>query len=423
MKKVIEYLLALALLFFVFQFIVGLFIKEYTYKYTIKKNDKTYHITEEFKYKNKKHFYNFKIEDNNNVYHYFFSHNYNKKKQVLQDLEVYNNNEFNCIFPIFKDNKYSNIVCNDSTNTYGYTYLKQNNDTRIKEFENKLKDKGYNTSLWEETSEQKSLENDKTKLTYYSKFIQNYSFLVWKYNGIYFINSSNSGTQEVLGDNDVYDVEKHTISVKDNYLVMDIDENIQEFNKIYIIRTTDGSQDFIDSDDILSVNSYFNGVYNDIAYLTDPDARKQYKVNIRKKKLELVAEKNEKGKYFNGKYLESKEMDELVNSNVYFADKIISDNITKNYNTTDIKESNGHYYFKTDNGNVYFKPSKKSKYEILLFNMPEFKEWIVIDDDIFGISNDTLYLYSNEYGLKPLIKYSEFLYHTKNMYSVTKKTK
>lgn len=423
MKKVIEYLLALALFFLVFQFIVTLFIKEYTYNYIIEKADKTYQITEEFKYKNKKSFYNFKIEENNKVYRYFFSHNYNKKKQVIKDLEVYNNNEFNCIFPIFKDNKYSNIICNDNNNTYGYAYLKQINDSRLNEFETRLKEKGYNTNLWESQSEQKNLDSYKTNLTYYNKFTKNYNFLIWKYNGVYFINNKEAGSKDILGDNDIYEVEKHAISVKDNYLVMDIDENISDFTKIYIIKTKDGSQDFIDLDERLSKNSYFNGVYNNTAYITDPDAKKQYKVNIRKKKLEQIAQSNEQGKYYNGKYLETKTMDELSSSNVYFMDQIISSTITEKYNTTDIRKSNGHYYFKTDNGNVYFKPSEKSNYEILLFNMPNFKEWTVIDDDIFGISNDTLYGYSNEYGLKPLIKYSEFSYHTKNMYSVIKNTK
>ncbi|MBO5138257.1 MAG: hypothetical protein J6B89_01285 [Bacilli bacterium] len=423
MKKVVEYLLALALFFLVFQFIVNIFIKEYKYKYVIKKENKTYQITEEFQYKNKKSFYNFKIEENNKTYHYFLSHNYHKKKQVIKDLEVYNNNEFNCIFPIFKDDKYSNIICSDNNNIYGYAYLKQINDPRLNDFEKKLKEKGYNTILWESESEQKIIDSYKTNLTYYNNFTKNYSFLIWKYNGVYFINNKEAGSKDILGDNDIYEIEKHAISVKENYLVMDIDENISDFTKIYIIKIKDGSQDYIDLDERISKNSYFNGVYDDTAYITDPDAKKQYKVNVRKKKLEQIAQEDEKGKYYNGKHIEDKAMDELSSTNVYFKNSIINSTITKKHNVTDIKQSNGHYYFKTNNGNIYFKPSEKSNYEILLFTMPTFKEWTVIDDDIFGISNDTLYGYSNEYGLKPLIRYSEFLYHTKNMYSVIKNTK
>ena len=419
MKKVIEYLVGLTLLFFAFQFVVNLFVKEYTYIYTIRKDNKNYQITEKYKYKNKSNFYTFEIKDEDNTtYNYFFSYNYNKQKGIIKDIELYNKDNLRCAFPIFKKERYSTIVCNDNENTYSYAYLKQQNDKRVEEFENLLKKKGYKTSLWEISSETKTIDGNKTTLSYYNKFTDYYGTLVWKYNGVYFINSKDAGVQEVLGDTDLYDTEKHTIAINENYIIMSIDPDYTEFNRLYIINAKDGSKDFIDMDYQPSTSTYFNGIYKSEAYFTDPLSKTQYKVNPTKKKVEIVAEKGENGKYFNGEKLQSKSIDELSNTNVYFEKKIVSKKIEQQYNTTDIRKSNGRYYFKTSDGNIHLKLSEKALYDIILFNMKDFREWTVIDDTILGISGDTLYAYNDEVGLKPLVKYSEFNYHDKNMYAI-----
>lgn len=415
----IEYLFGLILMFFAFQFVVNLFVKEYTYIYTIRKDNKNYQITEKYNHKNKSNFYTFEVKDQDNtIYNYFFSYNYNKQKGIIKDIEVYNKDNLRCIFPIFKKDRYSTIVCNDNTNTYGYAYLKQIGDKRVEEFENILKQKGYKTSLWDINSEEKTIDGYKTKISYYKKFTDDYGTLIWKYNGVYFINKKNDGVQEVLGDIDLYDTQNHTIAIKENYIIMNIEPTYNEFNRLYVVNAIDGSKDFIDLDNSISSSSYFNGIYKDEAYFTDPINRIQYKVNPQKKKIEIVAQQTQKGKFFDGKKLISKSLDELSKTNLYFEKNIISTKIENDYKTKDIRKSNGRYYFKTNDGNIHLKLDEKSSYDIILFNLQDFREWTVINDTIFGISGDTLYGYNDQVGLKPLVKYSEFNYHDKNMYAV-----
>jgi len=203
--------------------------------------------------------------------------------------------------------------------------------------------------------------------------------------------------------------------------IMNAEEIEPSFDKIYIVNLNDGKQKSIDVlDSSVSTNSYFNGVYQDDIYFIDSNSNTQYKINSKEQKLKVTSKQN-KVKYYDGKKLIDKEVSSISNSNIIFYSNAVNEKITKEYNTTDIRKSNDHYYFKTNNGNIYMCLNKKYNNPILLFNNLDFKEWSVVDDTIFGIVGNTLYAYNPTYGLKPIIIYNEFYYHTKNMYGAIRK--
>jgi hypothetical protein len=167
----------------------------------------------------------------------------------------------------------------------------------------------------------------------------------------------------------------------------------------------------------LSTNIYFNGTYKNKVYLLDCSTNKQYKVDIRDERLLEVSKEN-KVKYYDGDKLKDMKLESISNSNILFSRAIKNDKITKLYDTTDIKENNGHYYFKDKEGNFYRSLNNDYKNSILLFNLNGLEEWSVVNDTIFGIYEDKLYMYDDSYGLYPIIIYNEFTYKTKNMYGV-----
>lgn len=420
MKKVGQIVLIFLFICVIYQLGILFFVKNYNYSYKYKVDKKTYQITEEYKLSGKEHLYNIEVADEKgNIYTFLVNHNFHKEKEILDDLLVYSQDDLTCVFPVFKDNVYSNIECSTNKKTVSYDYLKQSNDLRIDNFIDIIRKKGYDIKAWSNNSSFKEIAGNNTKISYYTDFIDNYNIIVWKYNGVYSINKSEQKINDFL-TYDVYD-SKYRISTDKSLYVMDIEEGNESFDKIYMVNSSDGKMRFIDVlDDNISSNSYFNGIYNNNVYMLDCNSNIQYKINEDNEKIEKSS-KNNMIKYFDGKKLTNMKVDSIKNSNIKFYQNVINDDITKLYKTKDIRISNGHYYFRTSDGNMYMSLGKDYKQVVLLFTMENFKEWIVVDDTIFGIGGDLLYAYNDLYGLKPIIKYNEFNYHTDNMYGVAKK--
>lgn len=416
MKKVIAVVVSFFLICLTYEFIVLFFVKHYDYEYIFTKKKTEYKIREKYEYKEGKHLYDITIKDKNNDYIYLINHNYHKEKEILEDLLVYEKDNLKCIFPVFKDKKTSNIVCNNDGKMVSYTSLVNQNNIFMQEIKEDIIKKGYSIPAFTNKEETKEINNLATKLSYYSDFIPNYNIIVWGYKGVFSINKKNAKVNDFLKE-DIYDTKYLTIGKKNMYLI-DAENGMPSFDKIYAINLKDGNTSIVDViEKNISSNSYFNGVYNDVVYFTDCNGNNQYKFNEDKDNVEKI---DSQGliKYYDGKNLVNESVDDISNNNIRFNKNIINDNITSIYNTSEIKNSNGHYYFKTSDGNFYLVLKDNYKKPVLLFNKSEMKEWTVVDDTIFGIIGNTLYAYNYNYGFKPLIRYDEFNYHTDNMFGI-----
>ena len=416
MKKVIAVVVAFFLICLVYEFVVLFFVKHYDYEYVFTKDKTKYKIREKYEYKDGKHLYDITIKDKDNNYVYLINHNYHKEKEILEDLLVYKKDNLKCIFPVFKDKKASNIVCNYDGKTLSYTSLVNQNNAFIQEIKEDLIKKGYKIPAFTNKEETKEINNLATKLFYYNDFIPNYNIVVWGYKGVFSINKDGAKVNDFLKE-DIYDTKYLTIGKKNMYL-MDVESGMSSFDKIYAINLKDGNTSIVDVIEMnISSNSYFNGVYNDIVYFTDCNGNNQYKFNEDKDNVKKI---NSQGliKYYDGKKIVNESVDDISNNNVRFNKNIINEKITSLYNTSEIRKSNGHYYFKTSDGSFYLVVNNNYKKPVLLFSKLEMKEWTVVDDTIFGIIGNILYAYNYSYGLKPLIKYDEFNYHTDNMFGI-----
>ena len=99
-------------------------------------------------------------------------------------------------------------------------------------------------------------------------------------------------------------------------------------------------------------------------------------------------------------------------------DSLLTSNkkITKLYDTTDIKKNRDDYYFMTEDGSIYRVIDEDYEHPILLCQFDDIKEWQVHDDGVSFIVGDTLYLYTDDYGLKPILVNPEFVYNSQNIY-------
>ena len=415
MKKVISIVIAFLIICLIYEFSILLFVKHYEYDYIYTKNKKEYKINEKYNYSDGRHIYDINIKDkDNNKYIYSIVHNFHKEKEIIKDLLVFNKDNMTCIFPIFKDDITSNVVCNVDHKQFSYTYLNEQNNTFMSEIKNQLTKNGYSIPTISTSGKHKQISNLATKLTYYTDFIPNYNILVWGYRGVFLINKDRAKVNDFL-TSDVYDTRYLTISNKKMY-IMNIESGMSSFDTIYAIDLKDGNKSIVDfGDKNISTNTYFNGTYKEEVYFTDCNGNHQYKFGEDKNTIEKI---DSQGliKYYDGKGLVNESVDDVSNNIIRFNNNVINEKITSLYNTSDIKKSNGHYYYKTNDGNFYLILDNNYKNPILLFNRVNMKEWKVVNDTIFGIIGNTLYSYNCKYGFRPLIIYDEFNYHTDNMF-------
>ena len=138
-----------------------------------------------------------------------------------------------------------------------------------------------------------------------------------------------------------------TISNKKMY-IMNIESGMSSFDTIYAIDLKDGNKSTVDfGDKNISTNTYFNGIYKEEVYFTDCNGNHQYKFGEDKNTIEKI---DSQGliKYYDGKGLVNESVDDVSNNIIRFNNNVINEKITSLYNTSDIKKSNGHYYYKTN---------------------------------------------------------------------------
>ena len=55
---------------------------------------------------------------------------------------------------------------------------------------------------------------------------------------------------------------------------------------------------------------------------------------------------------------------------------------------------------------------------IKLFSIDKVNDWKIVDNNLLIMSNDTLYLYNDDIGLRKVVSNNEFKYNYKNIYNL-----
>lgn len=410
MKKILPVLVLLAFIAFCYQFIVSCFITEHKVVYSlISSNQKHYTIEENYQKVDKKHYYSFAIYNKNKKKKYLLSieRDFNKQERVITDIKYYKKNQLECVFPIYKREHTYDAACLLDGKQVSPFYLIEQNNEDFSYIAKKFSDDGYDEIYY-----QKDIVPDKegNLSVYYDYIPENYTFAVWNYRGIYLFDFKDFNKVRFL-NSDHYE---NTLSsvVGKYYVTINTDNEKKQLNyyQIILYDMVEDKKSVLDVD--ISQDSYFNGVSDGILYITDPKNEKQYQLDPNKKKIEEVEKlyrvSNGKLKDAGNDFFDSPKVDSLLVSNR---------NITKLYHTEDIKKNRNDYYFKTDDGKLYRVIQNDYQHPILLCQFDDIREWQVHEDGVSFIVDDTLYFYSDVYGLKPILINPEFKYNYKNIYS------
>lgn len=412
MKKLIQIIVALALMALAFQFIINLLISKHDITYSIITEENNYTINEIFSRVEDDHLYSFKVTDkDNNNYLFSYTKDFNKQEKVITDIEYYKSNNLKCIFPIYKRNNTNILSCKINKQQVSYSYLKQTNNPDITIIENELLNKKYKISNWNKTSNTATTDN---KISVYKENIpDNYYFTSWNYKGIHIINNKEVTNKELL-EYDSYE-NKFSALVKKYYVTFNTDSSANEYNEVYTYNIKDGGKAVLELESPTSKNIYINGVYKNKLYVTDIDNKKQLSISPLKAQIKEVGNKNDGFKYLENNQLKTKKSQEFLSTQHTFNKTSTNKKIIEKYNPQEIKEYNNNYYYRDINNNFYEIVDTKINHPILLFNLSNIKDWYVKESAIVVISNDTVYMYTNNYGLKPIIKNPELIYNYKNI--------
>ena len=398
MRKYKTYLICVIIIMAI-PFVVKIFKKSHEVKYEVDK----YSIEEKFLIEKRIHNYNITIKNKDEIYTFNINNKMNKRKKIIKDIKTYTEGNITCIIPIYKKNIDKEIYCNLNNVQVSKNYIKDNDN--FKKILKKIKK--YEIDNIETSTKKTNYEN----ITYYKQNIENKeAFILWNYKGIYIINNEEVKYQQFL-DYDLYDNIMNTITSR--YYVLFENTSVNGIENIHYYDLKKDKYKIFKLEDKISKDSYINGVYDDKIYVTDKKKKVQYKIDIKKEKIEEIG--NEELGYI--KYHNDEK--EILNKSdffmqeVYFNDKYIDEN---DENNSEVIEKNNKLYYKTDG--IF--QEKINNNSVLLFELDNIKEWGVYKEDILLLRDNEVYLYNNKKGLNKILEYNELNYNYKNIIKLWK---
>lgn len=411
MKKYIKISIIIIIILIIVELVINAFTNKKSSTYNIFDSNKRYKIEQNYKKIANNNIFSFTVKLKKDTYNFSYNKNFSKKTQIIKNIKYYKKNNLECILPKYSDNSISDLYCLLDKKQVSYSYLEQTNNKDLKDIVKQIKNKKLN-KLHSDNSLLVKYKN----ISYYKNNIdKNITYSIWYYKGLYSINNDNGKYQKIL-KKDKYE---NTLSMLvDKYYIVFNTDNMNHklfYKELFIYDIEDNKLSTIKLNKELSIDTYINGVYDNKLYITDVDALVQYSINPKNKKVEEI------GSLDNGFYTVNN--NNLVPGklkNNIFSTTITNNNIGKLYKTNSIYKSLNSYYFISDDG-FYQIINNDYKNPIKLFNFPSIKEVKIKDGYISFIVDDTIYLYSDGVGLRPVIKDSELKYNYKNIYDFWKK--
>ena len=315
-----------------------------------------------------------------------------------------------CIYPIFNKNETTEIVCSKDNKKYSYeSALSINNN--IIEFVKNLKLEKILPINW-------GIEDEpfvKNNLKIYKDSInENEKIIIWNYNGIRIVSKNLYNEIKTL-EKDLY--ENKLGSLVGKYYVIPDYENAYQFKVLSIVNVVDCSTREMPLDDLISSDSYTNGIINKKIYIYDKDNIKQYEIDPINKDYKVVGDTSKNGQFYNGTWSAINIYD-FKNTEIKFVENYASVSQFKDYSISRIFSSPTSFYLLTTDGSMYRFNKDALDDPILLFKENNINELKIVNDNIYYILGDTLYKYSKDLGKKKIISYNEFSYNHENMFDV-----
>lgn len=359
-KKLRQFIIV-ALSLIIIYLIIYLTPRNYEYDYKIN----GFNIQEKYIKKDKE--YLFTIKKNDKIYKTIGVSKYTPDRKLINGIKEFNNEDTNCIIidsKIIANNKLctkdNELISSSLTNIIPGKYInkKQDNYQKYKNIKINLDDKTY---------------------------------LIWNYNSFIKINKTEKKQIKIF-DNDIYNLE--IMAKVDKYLVIADYDQKYNYNKLIRLNLKNNKIDEINLKNDISFESRILGVYKNKIYLLDEKNKKEYEINVKKKKINIVS-KNDFGViYKNNKQVKSK-INKIINDNIEFT-------------------SNNYYDYVIENETLYLKIKNISE-KIKISNLSIKNIVYQNNEEVYYITDDKLYKYDFIYGNQEIFTNFEFNFNYENM--------
>ncbi len=412
MKKMITVVFVLGGIFILYQFFAMFLMNKHTSTYSLKTTDNAYMIKEVYRKHKKFNIYSLYIEDKNKQkFVASYDLDMNRQNQIIKDIKTYQKDNLYCIAPILKNKKFEQVLCQYNNEQVSVSYLHQIGNYEVDSFISNLKNEKYLFDY--EIDKEENVINSSNNISIYNNLPSNLYITMWGYKYLYTLNKD-SITFKSLLDKDSY-FNDFGILCNKYYVAMNTDEN--EFTSFYVVNIKDGGKAKIDFEYTISKNSYFNGIYNNKIYLTDIDNKTQYMINPATEKI-TEAGRNKNAKFYDGVSLKDVDINTLTSEKKYFISQVIDKNVEKLYSDKNLIKFEQSYYYQDTDNSVYQILEAFPEYKIRLFKFSDLKELKILNNNLFIISNDIIYMYNNSSGLRKIASNRELLYNYKNIYDI-----
>lgn len=353
--KVIQILLALSFLLFVFFLLKP---KSYIKEYKI--NDVL--IKESF---NKKGYY-FEFNYKDKTLDFFSNHKYRQSRGLVKDINIVSDNENFCIIPSGKNFDFIPL-CLENREVKHYTLVNDDLKEQIpKEF-------------FVDNTNETSYEDIKI-------FNEDYTYLVWNYNGFYYLNKSAKKKIELF-NSETYNAS--LIGYTKDYLVIaDYDANYT-FNRMYTISFKNGEVKEYKLKRDIYFDSYFIGYKDNDLYIVDNKESLMYEFNAK-----------------NGKIAKTKSR---ILENGTWKDKNIKTLINKKQSFT--YETN--YEYSLEHNNIYLNYKDKNIKTLVASDVKNIVR--IKENEIFYLKNETLYRFTPSRGEERLLSCFNWNFNFENI--------
>lgn len=340
--------------------------------YEIKYEFKNYKVLEKYDKKSKNYYIN--IKKGKQDYFYIISEKYSRNRKLVKNIKSFTKDSDSCLILTFK-NKKNYISCKSNDEFVSYQMI--NNDLK-----NRIKSYGTKKYKLDKSSKYKNININ----TLYNKKI-----FVWNYHGFYYLSNDNKHDIKMF-NNDTYNV--NLIGQIDKYLLVPNYSKEFEFNSFKILNTENLKIEDFKLKDYISFDSYIMGINEDSIFYYDTKYHKEYELVPYKKKYRTI-----------NNYIYDK------GNKVNKSEVILSNNEVKfNYDVT--------YTYKLIDNKLY-RYNKYNKDKELITNL-EVKEIVSSDNknNVYFISEDSLYVYNDLYGSLKLLEYFELNFNYKNIFYI-----
>lgn len=400
------------LIFFIFQWGIGLLKKEHIVFYSIYANNITFEVEETYQ-KDKIDTYDILIKYGDNHYSYLLTNNFHKQKKIITKIEYYQDNDYQCIYPVLENQQGTYLQCRLNGNLYTETSFPDQD--YIQKVKNDLQEKGY---FFTQNSIKDNSITMGNSVVYKGNLLENDIITLWNYKGIDIIDSSKFETRNVLSfdkyeNNQGYLVGKYYIIP--NYS----NSRVLEFSSIILVDIETNKMDTLELGYTLSKDTYINGIVHQKLYLTDPTNLLQIEIYPNKRVSRLIGSKDLGGQIFRGNW-ENINIYNLAKEYIAFHDTI-SEEITAKYVYTQLLEERMYYYI-IKNNEVYRVSKSHLDIPVFLFNSNGLSNIKVVDNTVYFVSDNTLFYYQEGIGIIPILKNNELRYNTENRIDVYRKS-